>query len=160
MAPRHLERLECGHRRTRLSTIKRLAAALYSLSPDIWPDGPEFLEKVLIDAIGPALAAESNWAGVQVKKRESRQRRKAEKIALEGHLYEKMEAEIRGRVREEVAEEIERRRQLEGSKWWAKQSALFGDQPDEIKHRRGHGRGPQDRRGVANPPKTAPKGDA
>jgi transcriptional regulator with XRE-family HTH domain len=68
LSRRHVERLEAGNRRTRESTLARIAAAL----------GDPSLENELVALAGPALAAESAFAE-RVARRRARRARKRER---------------------------------------------------------------------------------
>jgi transcriptional regulator with XRE-family HTH domain len=70
LSTRGFQRIEAGHRRTRLSTLDRLAAAL----------GDESLARELAALAGPALAPESAHAE-RITRRRERRSRKAERRA-------------------------------------------------------------------------------
>jgi transcriptional regulator with XRE-family HTH domain len=67
LSRRHVERLEAGNRRTRRSTLSRIAEAL----------GDPSLEDELVGLAGPALAPESEYAERVVRRRQRRLRRQA-----------------------------------------------------------------------------------
>ncbi len=73
VSPRHLRRLERGERRTRLSTLERLAGAL--AGPGTLDRG-EHLLRVLLQAAGPALAPESEHRQRVENRRELRWRQR------------------------------------------------------------------------------------
>jgi transcriptional regulator with XRE-family HTH domain len=88
---RHLQYLEAGQRRTRLSTLERIAdflALMLSDSPDD-PYDPDELLDLLVETAGEALAPESENAD---KIERARQRR-----ALKT-LHEEMQADRLGRI--------------------------------------------------------------
>ena len=75
---RHLQRLERGDRRTRSSTLRRIAVAICG-------DTPSAVEGSLgrlLDAAGPALADESEFQA-RVERRRSRRTRKPTRIQVE-----------------------------------------------------------------------------
>lgn len=66
LSPSHINHLEHGQRRTRRSTIRRLAEALAGLAPAVFPDGADDLEDALRYALkdhGQEPAPESKYAG-------------------------------------------------------------------------------------------------
>jgi transcriptional regulator with XRE-family HTH domain len=72
----HVERIEAGVRRTRRSTLERMAATLTVAEPD-----PEHLADALAELAGPALAPESEYAERVARRRERRERRKRNREA-------------------------------------------------------------------------------
>lgn len=70
LAERSLRRLEAGHRRTRLSTLTRLAHSLDAPDPDA-------LLADLVTAVGAALAPESQFAERVARRRDARRRQAA-----------------------------------------------------------------------------------
>jgi transcriptional regulator with XRE-family HTH domain len=91
---RHIERLEAGNRRTRRSTLARIAAAL----------GDPLLGNQLADLAGPALAPESGFAERIARRRARRARKRArererETAAERRQVLEKLDALARGVLR-------------------------------------------------------------
>jgi transcriptional regulator with XRE-family HTH domain len=83
---RHLERIETGSRRTRRSTLSRIATAL----------GDPSLEKELAALAGPALAPESAFAERVARRRKRRARKRERSAQAETReLLEALETTIR-----------------------------------------------------------------
>lgn len=76
LSPGHLGQLEWGVRRTRRSTLTRIALALQG--SDVDPDALESWVDLLCDLAGPALAAESTYKE-RVDQRRERRAKKAAK---------------------------------------------------------------------------------
>lgn len=93
MHPMHVYRLERGARRTRLSTIWRLASALADFS-DGELDADDVAE-LLVEAVGPALAPESKYEDVLAKRRARRQWEHFEKLANTDYVLDALQEEIR-----------------------------------------------------------------
>ena len=74
-----LARVEWGARRTRASTLRRIAAALVAAAPEL--GSADELTEALVELAGPALAPESRYAE-RVAKRRARRHRKAERLAM------------------------------------------------------------------------------
>lgn len=72
----HIGKLELGYRRTRRSTLGRIAAALEEISPDLGP--VEELVARLCGLAGPALAPETDYPR-QVERTLRRKMRRREK---------------------------------------------------------------------------------
>lgn len=71
---RHLWRLERGYRRTRPSTLERIARALCTANPDL--GDPVSLAEELVGLAGPALAPESEYKDRIDRRRRRRWRKK------------------------------------------------------------------------------------